>query len=247
MLTSAEKLQWKGWQQGHAINEHVVALHRDGATIKGIARRTGIARQTVRRILRGTRDDVFRVRASSLEAWTERLELGWNGGCRNASTLWRAIRAEGFGGSLRVISEWATRKRRDEAALSGRPRKLPSARTVARLMTIQRDSPSAEAALLTVRVAAAAPALIVAHDLLVRFHAMVRVRKPDLLDGWIAAARESGPASFASGITADYAAVREAITELWSNGQVEGQITKLKLVKRQMYGRDGTRTPPDRC
>ena len=104
-------------------------------------------------------------------------------------------------------------------------------------MTIQRDSPSAEAALLTVRVAAAAPALIVARDLLDRFRAMIRVRKPDLLDDWIAAARESGLASFASGIAADYAAVRAAITEPWSNGQVEGQITKLKLVKRQMYGR----------
>jgi transposase len=44
-------------------------------------------------------------------------------------------------------------------------------------------------------------------------------------------------ASFASGITRDRAAVRAAITEPWSNGQTEGQITKLKLVKRQMYGR----------
>ncbi len=104
-------------------------------------------------------------------------------------------------------------------------------------MTIRRDSASAEAALLTVQVAAAAPALIVVRDLPDRFHAMIRVRKPDLLDGWIAAAGESGLASFASGITADYAAVRAAIIEPWSTGQVEGQITKLKLVKRQMYGR----------
>ncbi|MCP4380579.1 MAG: transposase, partial [Hyphomicrobiales bacterium] len=44
-------------------------------------------------------------------------------------------------------------------------------------------------------------------------------------------------ASFANGIARDMAAVRAAITEPWSNGQTEGQITKLKLVKRQMYGR----------
>jgi transposase len=74
LLASAEKLQWEGWRQRHKINEHVVALHRDGATIKRIARGAGIARQTVRRILRGARDDVFRVSASSLEALTERLE-----------------------------------------------------------------------------------------------------------------------------------------------------------------------------
>jgi transposase len=44
-------------------------------------------------------------------------------------------------------------------------------------------------------------------------------------------------ASFATGIIKDKAAVSAAITEPWSNGQTEGQITKLKLVKRQMYGR----------
>ena len=44
-------------------------------------------------------------------------------------------------------------------------------------------------------------------------------------------------ASFASGIEQDSAAVRAALTEPWSNGQTEGQNTKLKLVKRQMYGR----------
>ena len=44
-------------------------------------------------------------------------------------------------------------------------------------------------------------------------------------------------ASFAAGIRADQNAVAAAIVEAWSNGQTEGQITKLKLVKRQMYGR----------
>lgn len=50
-------------------------------------------------------------------------------------------------------------------------------------------------------------------------------------------ASKSFIASFANGIIRDRAAVRAAITEPWSNGQTEGQITKLKLVKRQMYGR----------
>jgi transposase len=38
----------------------------------------------------------------------------------------------------------------------------------------------------------------------------------------------------------DLAAVRNAITERWSNGQTEGQINRLKTLKRQMYGRAGT-------
>ena len=44
-------------------------------------------------------------------------------------------------------------------------------------------------------------------------------------------------ASFGKGIAADIASVKAALTEPWSNGQTEGQITKLKLVKRQIYGR----------
>lgn len=57
------------------------------------------------------------------------------------------------------------------------------------------------------------------------------------IDPWMTEAGASLIASFATGITKDKAAVRAAIVEPWSNGQTEGQITKLKLVKRQMYGR----------
>jgi transposase len=57
------------------------------------------------------------------------------------------------------------------------------------------------------------------------------------LDPWITEANASLIASFANGITRDKRAVGAAITEPWSNGQTEGQITKLKLIKRQMYGR----------
>jgi hypothetical protein len=83
--------------------------------------------------------------------------------------------------------------------------KAPSARTAARLITIQRDSASAEAALLTVRAPAAA--LSAARDLLNRFHAKIRIRELELPDGRIAPAHERGLASFASGIATDYAAV----------------------------------------
>jgi transposase len=66
---------------------------------------------------------------------------------------------------------------------------------------------------------------------------MVRKKLIANLDPWIASASVSLIASFASGIIQDKPAVRAALTEPWSNGQTEGQITKLKLVKRQMYGR----------
>lgn len=66
---------------------------------------------------------------------------------------------------------------------------------------------------------------------------MIRRKAGSNLDPWIARASASLVASFANGVAKDIAAVRAAIVSPWSNGQTEGQITKLKLVKRQMYGR----------
>ena len=66
---------------------------------------------------------------------------------------------------------------------------------------------------------------------------MIRKRAAAELGAWLARARSSLVASFAMGITKDEAAVTAALNLPWSNGQTEGQITKLKLVKRQMYGR----------
>jgi transposase len=87
------------------------------------------------------------------------------------------------------------------------------------------------------RIERAVPVLVSARDLVERFHGMVRDRDPDALPTWIADAAGSVLASFGKGIVADRAAVTAAMTQPWSNGQTEGQITKLKLVKRQMYGR----------
>jgi transposase len=61
--------------------------------------------------------------------------------------------------------------------------------------------------------------------------------QPCELDPWLDRAARSLVAAFANGINKDRDAVHAAIVSAWSNGQTEGQICKLKLVKRQMYGR----------
>jgi transposase len=114
--------------------------------------------------------------------------------------------------------------------------KVPSARTIARLMTIARDHLQAESVTIAA-IEAAAPALVEARRLLERFHTMIRKKITDDLDPRIAEAKASLITSFATGITKNKAAVRASIIQPWSNGQTEGQITKLKPVKRQMYGR----------
>jgi transposase len=78
-----------------------------------------------------------------------------------------------------------------------------------------------------------------AYDLTQTFATMARERSGERLDAWLDEAACAAPAlgRFAKGLRADYDAVRAGLTVVWSNGQVEGQVNKLKLIKRQMYGR----------
>ena len=104
-------------------------------------------------------------------------------------------------------------------------------------MTTARDYLSKADTITIAAIEAAVPMLVEARGLIDRFHSMIRKTVAAELDPWIVDAKASLIASLATGIIKDKAAVRAAIAEPWSNGQTEGQITRLKLVKRQMYGR----------
>jgi len=238
VLTKAERRQWNGFRRRQETTDAVLELARRGISIKQIVRQLGLARMTVRRIVRGGGTDMFRTRTSSLEPHLAALDTLWRDGCRSGAELWRRLRIQGFMGSPRVVAEWTTRRRLNETSgLEKRPRKPLSARRIARLLTIERDQIPPEHAYNMLQIEQGVPTLIVARDLVDRFQAMIRNRAPEELDPWITAARESALSSFAVGIASDRNAVRAALMQPWSNGQTEGQITKLKLVKRQMYGR----------
>ena len=81
------------------------------------------------------------------------------------------------------------------------------------------------------------PTLATVRDLAQRFAALVRAHTDDALTPWLADAEGSELRGFAAGLCQDEQAVRAALTLPWSSGQVEGQVTRLKLVKRQGYGR----------
>jgi hypothetical protein len=73
------------------------------------------------------------------------------------------------------------------------------------------------------------------------------VRTAAALRGWLDRAETSGIGAiegFVGQLRRDVLAVEAAITERWSNGPVEGQVNRLKTLKRQMYGRAGRRTAP---
>ena len=146
------------------------------------------------------------------------------------------MKAKGFSGSLRVVSEWTTRRRRAEKATEQQLQRVPSARIIARLMTTGCDHLSKADTVTMAAIEGGVPTLLEARALLNRLHAMIRRKSADLRD-WIADATNSLLASFAAGVRKERSTVMAAIASPWSNGQTEGQITKLKLVKRQMYGR----------
>jgi len=162
----------------------------------------------------------------------------------------------GFPGTDRQVQRWLAQHRTTPAPSSppagpGQPPALPPATQLSWLLVQPPAALSAADAATTARVEQDHDAAIVV-ALARRFTALVRAcgvrQKPDpdaaraALDAWLADARASGVgamATFAAGLELDGAAVRAALTTPWSSGQAEGQITRLKLIKRQSYGRAG--------
>lgn len=237
LLTFAETLQYEGYLRREETNAAILALSEQGVAIKEVVRRTGYSRGLIRKILRGQRSDVFRVRKSSLEPYLPWLDEQWEAGCRNGAALWRALRERGFRGCLGVVSEWSARRKRAEKADPDALARAPSARTVARLLTVGRERLSKAETITVAAVESGVAVLVEARDIILEFQGIIRRKALDDLDAWITKARVSLVASFANGVSKDKAAVAAAIALPWSNGQTEGQICKLKLVKRQMYGR----------
>lgn len=111
-LSAAERRQHIGWLCRKAENVGVLALAGQDVAMKGIIWRTAKSRGLVRKVVRGARNDIFRSRMSSLGPFLTQLETAWASGSSNGAALRRAMKAKGFDGGLRVVTEWATRKRK---------------------------------------------------------------------------------------------------------------------------------------
>ena len=236
LLTSAERLQYEGYRRREETNASILTMAGGGAAIKEIRRRTGFSRKLIRAVLRGQRSDIFRARQSSLEPWLPWLDEQWAAGRRNGAELWRDLKRQGFRGCLRVVGEWAGRRRGADKAQSALGH-APAARTIARLLTTGRDYLTKAETLTVAAIKNGVVLIAEARDAIAAFQDMIRRKANTELDAWLDRAKGGLLAAFANGMTKDKAAVTAAIESIWSNGQTEGQICKLKLVKRQMYGR----------
>lgn len=131
----------------------------------------GHGRKLVRQVVRGERHDIFRVRQSSLDISLPWLDAQWSAGCRNTADLWRRLHPQGFRGSRKVATEWAIRRRRAERVDAESLQRIPSARTIARLMTTDRDTLLKEGTITIAAIEHGMPRLAEAREIIALFHA----------------------------------------------------------------------------
>ncbi len=186
--------------------------------------------------------------ASQTDRYVNYLRKRWDEGCHNAAQLALELKAQGFTGSdcsvRRRVAHW-DRSACGEVSKtpSMKPPSIhpPSARRLSWLLLKdpsdlgERDREFVDA------LFRRHPELRRAASLARAFAAMMRERRGEELDAWVRRGwkanvpRELGV--FATGLKTDHDAVKAALTTDWSNGQVEGQVNRLKMLKRQMYGR----------
>lgn len=202
---------------------------------------------------------------SMLDPFEPYLGKRWQEGCRNASQLWREIQEQGYPGTPKRVLEWA-RQRREEPAPStpgryqnsmarrcqkltlqepvGKANRAPSPkRLVWLLLGDPQDLGATERGALDEMLEASTDVAVI-YPLIQQFEKMIKKTSSDgqaeRLDSWLGHALTSGVKAFetfAVGLKREQSGVEAALTLPYSNGQTEGQINKLKLIKRQMYGR----------
>ncbi|WP_238241820.1 ISL3 family transposase, partial [Methylobacterium isbiliense] len=237
-----------------------------GQSLRRINRETGLARATVRKYAFAPRFPRHGLRGpgpSILDPYLDQLSARFDQGCENAMQLWRELRDLGYPGTPKQVGRWLNERRtrpakttirrwqRSPAAATtktpSRP-PLPSPKQLS--WHLLRDpnelDPAAAAAVARVLQDGEAAKVV---GLARWFCRIVRSgcggRRAGsaavaAFDTWLAEARSCGirvVESFAASLDQDRAAVRAGLELPWSSGQAEGQINRLKLLKRSMYGR----------
>jgi transposase len=240
-----------------ALHQQVWALHHQGWTAPAIAQQVGLGLRTVQRDLRSTTFAGRKRRSdlgdSGLNPYKPYLLERWNAGCYNAMRLFRDLRQHGYAGGYGVVAAYARRLRQAQGLPPGHrcPRQsLPAVAEpacqpltprratwlVLRRETKRTDAETKQLTALRAQQAEVAEAM----DLAQAFATLVRQRQPTQLDAWLKRATTSAVEAvrrFATGLAEDYAAVKAGVTLSWSTSPVEGHINRLKMLKRQMFGR----------
>lgn len=237
--------------------EQVRTLYAAGVSLSEIKRRLGCSHGLVRRYARA---DAFPERRSHprqpsmLDPYEPYLHERWTAGCRTARQLWREVRERGYPGSPKRVTQWVQQRREEPAPTTpgryrcavqrriaaGPQRRTASIRQLTWLLLRDLDDldPDERTALAALRTAS--PAIEQTYGLSQQFQRLLRHRTPDALTAWFQRAAASGIPdlqTFADGLAQDREALHQALVQPYSNGISEGFVNKLKVLKRQMYGR----------
>ncbi|MBV9599794.1 MAG: ISL3 family transposase, partial [Chloroflexi bacterium] len=227
-------------EQRHA---EIHELMTRGLTITAISRRLRLERKTVRRYAtaevaadllgaRGHRD-------TALDSYLPYLAKRWQDGQHVAAYLFDEIKKRGYRGSKRTVRRqlagWRTAEPPPPAHVM-----LPGPRTLAWLLLRRPSDLDEKEHVLLRQLYERSAELGRARQLAQDFLRLVRERRGRELDEWVSNVHKMGPPElrgFSRNLQHDWDAVHAGLTERWSSGCVEGNVNKLKVAKRQMFGR----------
>jgi transposase len=224
--------------------EQVQALRAQGKGIKPVMRETGLAKETVRRFYRAASAEELLAkikdgRPSLLDDHKPWLHQRWNEGCTNVRQLHAELRDRGYRGSYGTISNYVQPFREAGAAPPAVPGP-PKARDVASWILRDPDTLDDDEKASLAQVRERCPHLDALAGHVTEFAKILTGLHGDRLDDWIAAVEADDQPdlhSFTRGLKHDHDAVLNGLTLPWSSGVVEGNVNRLKMLKRQMYGR----------
>ncbi|MFF9010911.1 transposase [Streptomyces goshikiensis] len=178
-------------------------------------------------------------RTSVLDENKAYLDERWNEGCTNAWKLWEEIVPLGYKGSYQRVRVYMRRKRTSPRPVTARP---PSPRTVAGWILRRPESLTESEQVQLKKIQACCPELDALTGPVRSFTTMLADRQGQRLSDWRAAVGQDDLPSLhtlTKGIDRDRDAVIAGLTLSWSSGVVEGHVSRIKMLKRQMYGRAG--------
>jgi transposase len=230
-------------------HKEIQALRAQGKGLRAIARELELDRKTVRRFTAaGSVEDLLAQmtsRAGLLDDHLPYLQHRWNNGCTNVDTLLAELRQRGYRGSARTLYRHlqplrATSPPPPHKASPPPPPATPKPRRVARWIMTHPDNLGEDDQLRLTAILDRCPELRATRAHIGAFAAMIRDLRGDRLDEWTerVLAEDLPPLrSFVNGLRSDLAAVTAGLTLPWSNGPTEGTVTRIKSVKRAMFGR----------
>jgi transposase len=255
-ITRAEEKRTAAAERLERRYVEVQRLRASGVTVRQIRKATGLSRQTIRKYLdsAGVPKRAERRRAPSIvDSFADYLEERWQSGCHSAQALLAEIRQQGYTGSYsnlrRFLAPW--RAELPRRPLKGRVlgRRKEDGHTSKVTWKEMRwavlcppEHLNAEQRHLLQGFLPLHPQLTRARDLVDRFRTMLKEHDTAAFPAWLKDAAESDLAPFerlARSLDSDRSAVLAGVALPWSTGPVEGQITRVKLLKRIGYGRAG--------